>query len=406
MALCRICDSRPETFLDLGKMPLGNGFLEESGFDREYFYELAVMFCPGCKMVQLVQQPEAERMFHDHYPFFSSSSTRMANHFRAAAEDIMAKSCRNPDPLVVEIGSNDGILLQHLSAAGRRHVGIEPCSNVAAAAREKGVKTVCEFFTPDLARRLVCEEGQADVVFAANVMCHIPDLHSIVKGIDILLGPAGVFVFEDPYLGRIVEQTAYDQMYDEHVFYFSVMAVKALFEMHEMDVVDAEVLTVHGGSMRYTIARKGTVEPSFRVARQIDEEENTGLHGLKALAEFRWRVEESRNRLRDLLEGIVSKGARVVGYGATSKSTTSINYCGLTSELLEYISDTTPEKQGKFSPGAHIPVCSHERFAADSPDYALLLAWNHAKEIFAKETGFRDRGGRWIVYVPEVEVIR
>jgi methylation protein EvaC len=256
-----------------------------------------------------------------------------------------------------------------------------------------------------VAQEILAEHGQADVFLGANVMCHIPHLHSVVSGIKILLKPNGLLIFEDPYLGDIVEKTSYDQIYDEHVFYFSVKSISHLVEQHGLEVVDVMPQGVHGGSMRYMVAHKGARTVSEAVAKRLSKEEALGLHLPETYHSLHQAIEQSRNDLMRLLHDLKRKNKRVVGYGATSKSTTVTNYCGITPQLVEFISDTTPIKQGKFSPGAHIPVRPHEEFVTNYPDYALLFAWNHAAEIMAKEQNFRRAGGKWLVYVPRVEVL-
>lgn len=392
--------------MSFGKMPIANGFLTPEQYSEEHFFELATAFCPHCKMVQLTELVDERKMFHENYAFFSSTSVRMAEHFQRFAEGVMKDYLDPSDPFVVEIGSNDGIMLQNFARAGVRHLGIEPSANVAEVARGKGIRTISEFFNEDLARRIVAEHGQADAFLGANVMCHIPYLHSVAAGIQILLKPRGVLMFEDPYLGDIVQKTSYDQIYDEHAFYFSVASVSTLFGEHGLEVIDVLPQNVHGGSMRYVIAHKGARPVSAAVALQRAKEEALGLHRRETYDELRRNIERSRDELMALLRDLKRQGKRVVGYGATSKSTTVTNYCGITPDLVEFISDTTPIKQGKFSPGAHIPVKPYSAFQEHYPDYALLFAWNHAEEIMAKEQKFRDAGGQWINYVPRVQVSR
>jgi methylation protein EvaC len=405
MKSCLICSTPIEPFIDFGMMPLGNGFLLPQRFADEYRFPMRVGFCAVCNMVQLLDQPERERMFHDNYAFFSGTSHYMARHFKAFADHVIATYLTEKNPFVVEMGSNDGIMLQNFASAGFAHLGIEPSKNVAQVAIDKGINTLTEFFGAELARRIVAERGQADAFLAANVMCHIPYMHSIIEGIDILLKPRGVVLFEDPYLGDVVEKTSYDQIYDEHTFLFSVASVTHLFERYDMEVIDVQPQTTHGGSMRYVIARKGARSVSATVAAQRAKELDLELHQLATYDRFRRTCERSRDQLVALLLDLKAQGKRVVGYGATSKSTTITNYCGITSELVEFISDTTPIKQGKFSPGAHIPVRPYEEFVTGYPDYALLFAWNHATEIMEKEGAFRAAGGKWIVYVPEVGIV-
>lgn len=405
MKNCLICKNPIQSFIDFGLMPLGNGFLLPEQYGDEYHFPMQVGFCAKCSMVQLLDQPDRERMFHEKYAFFSGTSRHMATHFKAFADHVTADYLSGDDPFVVEMGSNDGIMLQNFAAAGIRHLGIEPSKNVAQVAIDKGINTVTEFFGAELAQRIVAENGQADAFLAANVMCHIPYMHSIVEGIGILLKPGGVVMFEDPYLGDVIEKTSYDQIYDEHTFLFSVASISYLFEQYGMEVIDVESQTTHGGSMRYVIARKGVRPVSPNVLTQRDKERGIGLHLPETYDRFRRNCEDSRDRLMALLHDLKARGKRVVGYGATSKSTTITNYCGITPDLIEFISDTTPIKQGKFSPGAHIPVRPYEEFTARYPDYALLFAWNHANEIMAKEGTFRAAGGKWIVYVPQVAVL-
>ncbi len=289
--------------------------------------------------------------------------------------------------------------------AGIRHLGIEPSANVADVARKHGIRTISEFFDRALADCIVAEHGYADVMLAANVMCHIPDLPGVATGAARLLKPDGVFIFEDPYLGDMIAKTSYDQIYDEHVFIFSVTAVGRAFAPYGLELVDVAPQTTHGGSMRYTLARKGSRPPSPRVAEQLSRERVQGLDLPETYLQFKKNCEISRSLLMRTLEDLRDAGKRVVGYGATSKSTTVTNYCGVTPAHVEFISDTTPIKQGKLSPGAHIPVRPYEDFVRAYPDYALLFAWNHAAEIREKERVFVAAGGRWIVYVPDVDIV-
>jgi methylation protein EvaC len=401
MPACRVCDSSLEPFIDFGRMPLANGFLTADQFANEYFFNLAAACCPRCTLVQLVEQPAPERMFHDRYPFFSATSRRMQEHFEALAHDVIAHLPPG-DPFVVELGSNDGTLLRHVARAGVRHVGIEPSAGVARAAADAGVTTICRFFDAPLAKQIASTHGLADAIVAANALSHVADLHSAVEGIALLLAPGGVCVIEDPYWGDVVRQTAFDQIYDEHASYFTLSSLSHLFEQHGLTVFDATPVDVHGGSMRYLIGRAGSQPVSARARRRLDEERASGPHRPDTLAAFRERVGDIGAALMARLRGCKAAGQRVVGYGATSKSTTTINFFGITPDLVEFISDTTPAKHGTFSPGAHIPVRPHEEFTVRYPDRALLFLWNHAAEVRANERGFASSGGKWIVYVPEV----
>jgi methylation protein EvaC len=392
--------------MSFGRMPIANGFLTADEIPNEYFFELAPAFCDRCGMFQLVEQPQAEKMFHENYAFFSTTSRYMQAHFETFAKKVMTHDLAGrTDPFVVELGSNDGIMLRHFHGAGIRHLGVEPSVNVAAAARARGIQTISEFFNPSLAERIVAEYGRADVLLAANVMCHIPDLPGVAAAARLLLKPDGLFTFEDPYLGDMIAKTSYDQIYDEHVFIFSATSVASAFARQGLELVDIAPQITHGGSMRYTLAPEGSRPASPRVAEQFARERVEGLESPETYLRFRKNCENSRAQLMQTLDKLRAQGARVVGYGATSKSTTVMNYCGITPRHVEFISDTTPIKQGKLSPGVHVPVKPYSEFTRAYPDYALLFAWNHANEIREKEQQFIAAGGRWIVYVPQVQVI-
>jgi methylation protein EvaC len=403
---CRVCDAPISAFMSFGRMPIANGFLTDEEIPNEYFFELAPAFCSQCSMFQLIEQPRPDKMFHGHYAFYSSTSRYMQLHFESFAATVMADVLTGRiDPFVVELGSNDGIMLRHFHERGIRHLGVEPSANVAEVARKQGISTISAFFERELADAIVAEHGGADAILAANVMCHIPDLPGVAAGVRRLLKPDGVFIFEDPYLGDMIAKTSYDQIYDEHVFIFSATAIANAFAPHGFELIDVDPQITHGGSMRYMLAPKGSRPATARVAKQLAQERAQGLDKAETYLRFKESCEDSRARLMQTLNELTKQGKRVVGYGATSKSTTVTNYCGITPHHVEFISDTTPIKQGKLSPGAHIPVRAYTEFTRAYPDYALLFAWNHAAEIREKEQAFMAAGGRWIVYVPEVRVI-
>lgn len=403
---CRVSGDILIPVLDLGDQPLGNGFLMPNQFLDEYFYRMTAGFSEASKLFQLIEQPSPEKMFHENYAFFSSTSKFMELHFKEFADEIIAsKYLSKNDPFVVELGCNDGIMLKEFAKAGIRHLGIEPSRNVAEVANSNGVRTISEFFSDSLAKSIVSKEGQADAFLAANVMCHIPDILSVAKGISTLVKSTGVVMFEDPYLGDVIEKTSYDQIYDEHVFLFSAHSVQYLFHLCGMELIDVVPQKTHGGSMRYVLAHAGVYPVDNSVEKLLEKERGLGLHRASTLEMFRSNVERSRTELVNLLKELKAQGKRIAGYGATSKSTTILNYCGIGPDLIEYITDTTPIKQGKFTPGMHIPVKTYEAFKANPPDYAILFAWNHAEEIMAKERAYMESGGRWILHVPKVQVI-
>ena len=406
-SLCRISSLPLAEVVDFGRQPLGNGFLHSEQFVGEYFYQMKTGFSESSMMFQLIEQPLPEQMFHENYAFYSSTSSFMESHFAEFARQVIGSSFLDKsDPFVVELGCNDGIMLKNFVDAGIRHLGIEPSVNVAEVANMRGVKTLSEFFCANIAEKIVREHGQADAFLAANVMCHIPDMAGVVEGIITLIKPHGVVMFEDPYLGDVIEKISYDQIYDEHVFLFSAHSIQHLFGLYGMELIDIQPQKTHGGSMRYILAHAGVHPIRDSVSRLLANEKALGLNKMDTFDSFRKKVEQSRDELVNLLTELKSDGKRVAGYGATSKSTTVLNFCGIGPDLIEFISDTTPIKQGKFTPGMHIPVKPYEAFKANPPDYAVLFAWNHAEEIMAKDKAYMKAGGRWIVHVPKVQVLR
>jgi len=386
-------------------MPIANGFLSPDQFNQEHFFHLWIGQCPDTDLVQLGELVSPEKMFHEAYPFFTSSSVKMTQHFRALATKLGRDHLGGKnDPFVVELGSNDGTFLETFKEHRIRHLGIEPSRNVAEASRQRGVQAVNEFFSPDLASRLLNEFGPADLICGFNVICHIPDLTGLLAGVSLWLREGGVFVFEDPYFGKIVEINSFDQIYDEHVFYFSATSVRKVFERNGLRLVDVEPQETHGGSMRYTLQKGGNRTPAPAVGEWLEREQAQGLHLPSCHGRFRRQVEKNRDDLRDCVKGLAAGKKTVMGYAATSKSTTTLNYAGLGPKDIFCIVDSTPLKQGKFSPGMHIPIRPPELFRDSPPSHALLLGWNHRKEILGKEKWFGDCGGRWIEYVPTVRI--
>jgi methylation protein EvaC len=295
-------------------------------------------------------------------------------------------------------------MLKAVAESGVRHLGVEPSAGVAKLAADKGIRVRTDFFEERTATGIARAEGRADVIYAANTLCHIPYLESVLTGVSALLAPTGVLIFEDPYFGDIIERTSFDQIYDEHFFFFTVRSVRQMGARYGLDLVDVERLGVHGGEVRYTLAPAGTRRPATAVGRLLAEEYERGLTDRPTLDRFGADVRRIRSDLTSLLRRLRDEGSRVAGYGATAKSATVTNFCGIGPDLVPFVCDTSPTKQGRLTPGTHIPVRDPGAFTDPYPDYAVLFAWNHADEIMAKEQGFRDSGGRWIRYVPDVHV--
>ena len=366
MNKCLICNSEIKPFISYGQMPIANGFLSKEKFNNEYFFHMQMAHCTNCSMVQLIETPERQLMFNENYAFFSGTSQAMKKHFLEFAEDVKTRFLPKENPFIVEIGSNDGIMLQNFKEWGIRHLGIEPSANVAQVAKDKGINTIVEFFDEKLAEKIVTENGQADAFIA--------------------------------------EKTSYDQIYDEHTFLFSVSSINFIFMEHGMEVIDVVHQDTHGGSMRYIIGHKGIRNLSEKAISQVNKEKELGLNNPETYLNFKNNCEISKIELKQLLTELKKNGKRVAGYGATSKSTTILNYSDIGADLIEYICDNTPIKQGKYSPGKHIPIVPIETFKSNYPDYVVLFAYNHAKEIMEKEKDFTEKGGKWILYVPKIHI--
>ena len=375
-------------FLDLGMQPIANGFLEKTSSEEEFFYNLSMGFDEDTYLVSQMEFVEPEMMFNDSYVYHSSLSSTMRNHFGLAAETFVKEfDCER----VLEIGSNDGVFLKHFS--NESAVSVEPCGNFAKMTTEMGYTTYCDFWDLDLSREIVEKSGKFDLVFAANCMCHIQNIEETFLAVKNCLTDTGVFIFEDPSLLRMIERGSYDQLYDEHVHMFSVIALSNIFEKIGMEIFKVENLSVHGGSNRIYAKSKSNskIEIDSSVAENVKEERIAALDRASAYFNFASKVEKSKEALITMLREIKSQGKKIVSYGATSKSTTVFNYCQITPEIIDYIVDITPSKQGKMSPGVHIPVVDYDTMFDSSVDVAFLGAWNYIEEF--------------ITHVPEVRRI-
>lgn len=402
---CRACgSSRLRVFLNLGETPLANAYprpaeLERADF-REPRYPLRVALCTRCSLVQLTDTVPPEQLFSE-YLYFSSYSTTMLEHARALADELVAARHLNLRNLVVEVASNDGYLLQWYTRYGVRVLGIEPARNVAAIAEGRGIRTRCAFFGAELARTLVAEGERADVLHAHNVLAHVADLPGFVEGVATLLAPAGEAVIEVPYIHDLLDTVSFDTIYHEHLCYFSLTALDSLFSAHGLRIVDVVRDPIHGGSLRLYIEPmlSGTT-PRGRVQRLLDEERAWGVLDPETYASFGARTERLRQDLADLLRRLRAEGKRVAAYGAAAKGTTLLTAAGIGRDLVSFVVDRSPHKQGRLMPGSHIPIFSPERLLEEQPDYVLLLTWNFADEIMAQQAEYRARGGRFILPVP------
>lgn len=381
-------------------MPLTDSYLRADQLDEpEETFPLDVGFCHDCSLVQILYTVPPRQMFED-YQYYSSISPALLNHSRAHALSVIGEFELQPDDLVIEIASNDGYLLRNFVEAGISVLGIDPAKGPAQAAEAIGVPTICEFLDSRLARRLRDEGVRARVIIANNVLAHVPDTNSFVEGIALLLEEDGIARIEVPYVRDLIDRLEFDTIYHEHVFYFSVTALKALFDRHGIRLSHIEHLDIHGGSLRLTLDL-GT-DPSAEVQTYLDEETAAGLDRFDYYADFANRVKQLQTNLRTHLEWLKRLGRRVAGYGAAAKGTILLNSSRVDHRLIEYVADKSPHKQGMYLPGVKIPIVAADQLARDRPDDVLLLAWNFKDEIVKEQGAYLRAGGAFLIPIPEL----
>ena len=387
-------------FLDLGKQPIANKFLKEDEIKDEFFFDLKVVFDEETKLVSMKDFVKPEMMFNEDYKYNTSLSTPMVNHFKETA--IMLDERFKPVN-VMEIGSNDGPFIGHFDPTTA--VCVEPCGNFADMTYDMGYETYANFWNKELSQKIKSEHGNMDLIYSANCICHIQDLDDCFSAVANLLSDKGVFVFEDPSLLRMLERGSYDQIYDEHAHVFSVTALDNILKKNGLIIFDVDNLSVHGGSNRI-YAKKPNIPSDNTITENVynnlKEEESFGVANFETYEIFAERVKDSKDELVRCLGNLRHNGKKIISIGATSKSTTVFNYCGIDDTLIDCITDTTPDKQGLLAPGSHIPVVDRESVDLNKYDYAFLGAWNFKEVIANKESDFVKNGGQFITHVPEI----
>lgn len=404
---CRICGfSGLIKFLDLGLMPIPNGFLKEEDLNKpERKYELSCLHCNNCGLVQLSNRVNPDLMFKN-YVYVPSGSNTMMNNFRNLSYQIFTNLKLGNKSMVVDIGSNDGSLLSFFKNYGTKVLGIDPAENLAKIAEMKGISTEVRHFDFKNAKIIKQKYGFADVICGTNVVAHIHNLHNFFNGISHLLSDKGIFVTEFPYLLDLIKGTEFDTIYHEHLSYFSLRPWLKLVESHGFEIVSAQKLDVHGGSIRLIHRRSKKSKTVIKsISNLISQEKSLDINSTKTLDEFANKVETLKAGLITLLSELKRNAKKIVGYGAAAKGNILTNYFDIGPEILDYIVDSTPYKQGLFTPGKHIPVYAESRLLIDKPDYALLLAWNFAEEIIEKEKAFRKLGGKFIIPIPKLRIV-
>jgi len=405
-SICLVCGKGiPVLFLDFGHTALANNFLAAEDLNTpEPTYPLRVGFCRECGHVQLLDRVAPEEMFSN-YLYVSSASSTLTAHLQSLASAAVERFRLKPHDLVVDIGSNDGTLLSAFSSHGVRALGVDPAANLATLSRDKGIETVVDFFGVASAAAICESHGLASVITATNSFPHIPRLDSYLEGVRRLLAPEGTLVIEAHYLLDLLDQCAFDTIYHEHVSYWGLRSSQYLFRQHGLDLVDAERLPIHHGQIRMWVRHRGAgmVQPS--VEQFLAQEHRHGVDRFETFEEFGCRVQRLKHQLRHTLADLKRAGDRIAGYGAPAKATTFLSFLELGPETLDYIADRSALKQGRYTPGSHIPIVSPEKLLADQPDYVVVFAWNFIGEIAEQLAPYRERGGRLIVPVPEVRFL-
>lgn len=404
--LCRYCKHPANfKFLDYGRMPLVNRFISsKKEFKNEKKYSLDLYYCDNCGLVQIGTIVDPKILFKD-YIYFSSTSEAFKLHGKKLAESFMKRFGLNSDSLVVEIASNDGCVLESFKRLNIGHLGVEPASNIAKAANDKGIRTENEFFNFETAKKIREKYGPADVIFGMNVFAHVPEIHDFVRGLKHLLKQKGILAIESPYLTDFIKNIEFDTVYHEHVNYLSLRAMKNLFAQFNMEVIDAEWQDMHGGSMRYFIANKSEHLISKNVGKYLLLERESGLDKKETYIKFASNAAKVKNTLLSLLQKLKEDNKKIAGYGASAKGVVLLNYSGIDGKYLDYVVDKSAHKQNKYLPGVHLPVYDPKKLAEDKPDYVLLLAWNFADEIMRQQAAYREHGGKFIVPIPDVRVL-
>lgn len=405
---CRFCDSvLTQTFADLGLSPLSNSYVKPERLNQgELFYPLHVWVCSDCKLVQLAEFEQAKNIFNDQYAYFSSYSSSWLMHARQYCEMTTSRFGLNANSHVVEIASNDGYLLQNFRAACIPVLGVEPAANTAAVAIEKGVPTLVKFFGAQTAHELVGAGKAADLLIGNNVLAHVPDINDFVKGIQIVLKPHGVVTMEFPHVLNLIHFNQFDTIYHEHFSYLSLLVVERIFNRYELAIFDVEELSTHGGSLRIFAQHiDGPHKIAPGLAKVRAKESVAALDQLITYADFSAQINKVKRALLSFLIGAKEQGLSVVGYGAPAKGNTLLNYCGVSTDLIDFTVDSSPHKQGVWLPGTRIPVYAPEKLREVKPDIILILPWNLKDEIVATHSYIREWGGRFVVPIPKVEFI-
>ena len=405
---CLICGSLKLTkYLSLGRVAPANSYLTKAQLKKDEFKApLEVYFCHNCHLAQLLHIVD-RRLLYDRYAYFSSTSPMLVKHFEEYANKIFRKFPKQSKQLVIDIGSNDGVLLKPLKILGARVLGIDPAKNIARVANKEGIETIATFFNQDLVPEIIKKYGRAGIITSNNTLAHTDIIHDIFAGVKNLLDSSGVFVFEVQYIADLLTHNEFDNTYHEHICYYSIGPLSYLLKMHGMEIFDIIHTDTHGGAVMVFATHSPSFFPvSKAVKKFLDEEIRLGLHKLSTYKNFAKRPPLVKNKLTKLLKNLKKEGKKITAYGASAKATTLLQYCNIGPEIIDYITDSAPSKQGKYTPGTHIPIVAEETLRAKTPDYIIITAWNYAKNIMEKKEGwFKKQGGKFIIPIPEPVIV-
>ena len=394
-----------KVFLNLLKQPITNSYLpnlKSSTLKKEFFYNLSMVFDTHNYLVSIKEPINPKNQYTDKYAHRASQSKTMSEAFKKIANKLKKKFKPN---LSLEIGSNDGVFLKNFNK--NKIIAVEPCKNLAKITNKKGFKTFDKFWDVSLSKNILQKKGKIDLIYSANTISHIPDLDEVFKAVSICLNKNGVFVFEDPYIGAVIKNNSYDQFYDEHVHLFSFIAISNIVKKSDLRIIDIEILETHGGSIRFYVAKENSkYKLSKNVNKILSYERRKGLNKFSTYKKLGNRVKKSKKKLLELLKKLKKNKKRIISYGATYKSATVFNYCNIGKNLIQFVTDSTKNKQGKFTPGKHIPIIPPIDMVKEKIDYAFLGAWNFTEEIMNKEKKFIKHGGKFITHVPKIKIIK